>query len=101
MSFCAPSLVDGQRELAPVAPPGSRSGLCATGHRYVEGRLLAEDACRRTAVRPGFWFADFADGLMFHRRIYESKPQAVGLNRSQQLFTGRLLHHTSCHTMGV
>jgi hypothetical protein len=28
MSFCAPSHVDGQRELAPIAPPGSRSGLC-------------------------------------------------------------------------
>ena len=64
MSFCAPSLVDGRGELAPVAPTSSRSGPCATGHRYVEGRFLAEDACTRTAVRPVFWFAGFTDGPM-------------------------------------
>jgi hypothetical protein len=76
VSFCAPPLVDGPGELAPIAASGSRSGVCAASHRYAEGRLLAENGCRRIAVRPLFWFAGVHGGL--------NEVLMTLLNRSQQ-----------------
>ena len=78
VSFGPPALVDGQGELARAARSSSRSGLCATDNRYPEGRLLAEDARRCTAVRPLICFAGVLDGL--------DRPVVTSLNRPPQAF---------------
>lgn len=78
VSFGPAPLVNRQGELAPAAPSGSRSSLCALDNRYAERRLLAEDARRCTAVRALIWFAGVLDGL--------DRPVMTSLNRLTQAF---------------